>query len=316
VRGRSVERQSVLSFFIILENRKRVTLKPNLQFITRGVGRKVLVAKKNSPHIFFVGGVVGVVGSAFLACRATLKLEEKIDEIKDDLNAVKELNRRNNSGVDEKSEAYKYTAYVSVKSAVVFGKLYGPSVALGAVSIAALTGSHIQLTRRNAALSATLAVVTKAYEEYRVKIQNEIGKARELDIYRGITEKEIDVDGKKKKIKVIDPNGHSPYARFFDESSVNWQKDSEINRIFLECQQNYMNHLLRARGHVFLNEVYDALGLERSQAGQVVGWIIDGDGDGFVDFGLYEADNSRFINNIERSVLLDFNVDGQVYDKI
>lgn len=293
-------------------------MKPNLQFITRSVGRKVLTTKKNSPHIFFAGGVVGVVGSAVLACRATLKLEDKLDDIRQDLWAAKAINanKQTDSEVDKTAEAYKYTGYVVVKSAVVFGKLYGPSVALGAVSIAALTGSHIQLTRRNAALSATLAVVTKAYEEYRVKIQDEIGKARELDIYRGITEKEIDVDGKKKKIKVIDPNGHSPYARFFDETSLNWRKDAEINRIFLECQQNYMNHLLRARGHVFLNEVYDSLGLERSQAGQVVGWIIDGDGDGFVDFGLYEVDNSRFINNIERSVLLDFNVDGQVYDKI
>lgn len=291
-------------------------MKFSKQALTRNIGRKVLVAKKNSPHIFFVGGVVGVVGSAVLACRATLKLEEKLDEIREDLEAAKTLDNldQNQPGRDV---PHKHLAFVSARTAMTFGRLYGPSVILGGVSIAALTGSHVQLTRRNAALSATLAVVSKAYDEYRVRIQDEFGKERELEIYRAMQEKEVkDEAGKKKVIKITDPNTHSPYARFFDETSPNWQKDPELNRIFLECQQNYANHLLRARGHLFLNEVYDSLGLERSQAGQVVGWLINGDGDGFVDFGMYEAENARFINNIERSVILDFNVDGVVYEKI
>lgn len=285
------------------------------QKVSRSVGRKILVAKKNSPHIFFVGGVVGIVGAGVLACRATLKLEEKLDEIRHDVDSVKEIYHSENDNVVP-TKALKDVGYVSVKSVVVLGRLYGPSIALGSVSIAALTGSHVQLTRRNAALSATLALVTKAYDEYRVRVQDEIGKDRELDIYRAMKKEEIEVDGKKKTVKVSDPNGHSPYARFFDETSVNWQKDPELNRIFLQCQQNYANHLLRARGHVFLNEIYDSLGLERSQAGQVVGWVIDGDGDGFVDFGMFDEVNTRFVNNIEPRILLDFNVDGSVYDKI
>lgn len=292
-------------------------MKFNSEIITRSIGRKILVTKKNSPHIFFVGGVVGVVGSAVLACRATLKLEEKLDEIKNDVSS-KFVNKMDEDGEFRGNGEYvnQKTGYVVTKSVIVIGRLYGPSVVLGAVSIGALTGSHIQLTKRNAALSATLALATKAFDEYRVRVQNEIGKDKELDIYRNVTDKEITVDGKKQLVKSSDPNGRSPYARFFDEFSTNWEKDPEINRIFLQCQQNYMNHLLRARGHVFLNEVYDALGLERSQAGQVVGWVINGDGDGYVDFGMFEVTNARFINNLERSVLLDFNVDGVVYDKI
>lgn len=108
----------------------------------------------------------------------------------------------------------------------------------------------------------------------------------------------------------------SIYGRWFDEGSLNWQKNTEMNHIFLECQQRYANNKLQAKGHMFLNEVYDALGLERSQAGAVVGWVINGDGDGYIDFGMYEPGSNLFINNIEPRILLDFNVDGVVYDKI
>ncbi len=283
--------------------------------ITRKVARQVLVAKKNSPHFFFVGGVVGVAASTVLACRATLKLEVKLDEIKDDVDAAKAVYQEKQDR-DEVQEAYKHVGYVTLKSAVVLGKLYGPSLALGAVSIAALTGSHIQLTRRNAALSATLAIVSKAYEEYRMRVRDEVGESKELDIYRGLKDQERTIDGKKQTVKVYDPDQKSPYSRIFDETCPNWQKDPELNRMFLNIQQTYINIKLNANGHVFLNEVYDLIGLERSRAGAVVGWLRTGDGDGFIDFGVYEAYNSRFINNMERSVWLDFNVDGVINEMI
>lgn len=283
--------------------------------ITQTVCRQVLVAKKNSPHIFFIGGLVGVVGSTFLACRATLKLEDTIDEIKHDLDVVSA-----NKIEKENKEQAKDIGYVCVKSAVAIGRLYGPSVALGTVSVVALTGSHVQLTRRNTALTATLALVSKAYDEYRIRVQEEIGKDRELDIHRSIKTQELEVDGKKKLVKVIDPNGLSQYARIFDETTPNWVKDVEYNRIFLDCQQAYFNQKLLARGHVFLNEIYDALGFERTRAGAIVGWVIDegkdSDSDNYIDFGMFVPDNSRFINGYERSIVLDFNVDGVVYDKI
>lgn len=273
--------------------------------VTRTICRNVLTIKKNSPHLFFVGGLVGVVGSTVLACRATLKLEEKLDKIKKDLEEAKKT-----PVVEDEVSNF---SRVCVKSGVELGKLYGPSIAVGAVSVAALTGSHIQLTRRNAALTFTLAMVSKAYDDYRLRVQEEIGKERELDIYRDIKTEIIDIDGKKKTVKTVDSTGYSPYARFFDETARGFVKNAEMNRVFLSCQQTYANHLLRSRGHVFLNEIYDALGMERSRAGQVVGWVIDGDGDGYVDFGLYEPHSNRFMNGFEPCIILDFNVDGVIY---
>lgn len=282
------------------------------------MGKQALAFKKNSPHIFFAAGVVGAVGSTFLACRATLKLEETLDEVKHDLENVKAMGHASKElGTDyAEQDYYRDLGYVYAKSTIRIGRLYGAAVLLGSASIAALTGSHVQLTRRNAALTATLAMVSKAFDEYRLRVQSEIGTEREYDIYHNLHEEEVEVDGEKQVVKVQDPNGWSIYARFFDEANPNWQKNAEYNRIFLQANQNYFNDRLQAYGHVFLNEVYDRLELERSEAGQIVGWVLNGDGDGYIDFGIFNPDDTRFVNLQERSILLDFNVDGPIIGKL
>ena len=60
------------------------------------------------------------------------------------------------------------------------------------------------------------------------------------------------------------------------------------------------------------------LGIPRSQAGAVVGWVL-GEGDDYIDFGMFDGNNMAtrdFVNGYERSILLDFNVDGVIYDLI
>jgi Family of unknown function (DUF6353) len=289
----------------------------NTERFTRVLGRQMLVVKKNSPHILFAGGVIGIVASTVLACRATLKMEKNVDEIKGDFESIKELH----SSVEEdtpynKHEYYRDLSHVYFKSSAKVIRLYGPSVAIGVVSIAALTGSHVQLARRNAALTATLSLVSQAFEEYRERVREQVGEERELDIYRGTTKEIMEIDGKKQNVLVKGAHGLSPYARCFDEYSVSWKRDAELNRIFINCQEHYANHLLRSRGHIFLNEVYDSLGLERSPAGAVVGWLWNSEGDNYVDFGLFETINERFLEGKEYSIWLDFNVDGIIYDKI
>ena len=70
---------------------------------------------------------------------------------------------------------------------------------------------------------------------------------------------------------------------------------------------------------MLFRSVYEMLGLPRTKAGQVVGWIYDKDkpvGDNYVDFGLY-ADNlsySDFANGLDPAILLDFNVDGNIWE--
>lgn len=286
--------------------------------VSRSIAKSVLKTKMNSPHLFFVGGVAGVVGAGVLACKATLKLEQTLDEIKKDFADVTDMGSYDEIGRAKYTESQyrKDVGYVYMKGAVKIGKLYAPSVIIGSVSIAALTGSHVQMTRRNKALAATLSAVMAAYDAYRARVREEIGEERELELYRDIHDDTVEVDGKKKQIKKIASSKYSVYARVFDEYNPNWRQSSETNRVFLQCQQDYANHQLQARGHVFLNDVYDSLGFERTSAGAVVGWVRDSDKDGYIDFGIFEAMNSRFVNNLEPSIWLDFNVDGVVYDLI
>jgi hypothetical protein len=290
------------------------------QSVTRNLARQTLIMQKNSPHIFFVGGVIGVVGSTVLACRATLKLEKNLDEIRRDVQDVKDVRAIGDDRGRKPSdhEYYMSMARVQSQGLVKLGRLYAPSILLGSISIAALTKSHVELTKRNAALSATLAAVTKAYDDYRARVREVIGEERELEIYRCMEDNEIEDDkGKKKVVKTIgDPNRHSVYAKCFDETNPNYQKSAEMNRVFLQANQNYFNLRLQAHGHVFLNDVYDALGFERTSAGAVCGWILNGEGDSYVDFKLFEPESAKFVNGAERAIWVDFNVDGIVYDKI
>ena len=132
----------------------------------------------------------------------------------------------------------------------------------------------------------------------------------------------------KKKIEVGGPDMYSPYAIIFDETNPYWEKDAELNKFFLQSRQAQANDKLRANGYLFLNDVYEMLGHEKTKAGQVVGWVYDpdsGEGDNYVDFGLYdiytkpkyEAEaKAAFINGYERSVIIDFNVDGNIWEKM
>jgi hypothetical protein len=289
--------------------------------LTQNVGRNILKLKKQSPHIFFAAGVIGSIASTVMACRATLKLSDTLDDIQVDLASIKsvkpEIAHEMTGTLEYTDTHYKRDlVYVYAKSGLKIGKLYAPAALVGTASIMALTGSHVQLTRRNASLMAAYAAIQKAYDEYRERVREQLGDERELDIYHSAKTNVVDVDGKKEEVKTVDPNTWSPYAVIFDEACREWTKDPEMNRLFVQSQQNYMNHILRARGHLFLNEVYDALGFERTKAGAVVGWVIGKDGDNYVDFGMFDAFSTRFVNGSERSIVLDFNVDGVIYDKI
>jgi hypothetical protein len=265
------------------------------------VGRKVLQTKKNSPHIFFGAGLISMTVSTVLACRATLKLHPTLDEINEDLESARHKARSEGTN--------RELAMVYLRASGKLGRLYAPAAIFGVVGVGALSGSHVQLSRRNTALTAAYAGLAKAFDEYKARVSEEVGEQKELDIRH-------DLERVKGQLPVGNPLGLSQYARFFDESNVNWEKDPETNRMFLECQVRYVNHRLQSRGHVFLNEVYDALGFEHSREGAVVGWVWQGEGDDYITFGLHEARNSRFLNGTERSVILDFNVDGIIYDKI
>lgn len=291
-----------------------------MNLIPKGLGlamsRQMLSMQKSSPNLLFGAGIVGAVGSTVLACRATLKVEGVLNEIQETLETVKTTQHSDYSDKDRARD----TTIVQVQGAVKIGRLYLPAVALGVVSVAALTKSHNILNERNAALTAAYAAIERTFSEYRNRVVEKYGYDADQHMRYGSQKGEIvDPDsGRTRKIDRVSDDSPSQYARFFDPTCSNWSKEPEYNRLFLKCQQNYSNDLLHARGHVFLNEVYDMLGLERSKAGSVVGWVLNENGDNFVDFGVFTGTDAvrDFVNGREASILLDFNVDGLIYDKI
>lgn len=288
--------------------------------VSRTLARQALLSKKHSPAILFGAGVAGAIGSTVLACKATLKLEEVLDKAEGDLEIAKTLVHHEYSELDRASDV----RLIYIRSAVEVGKLYAPAIGLGVLSIAALTQSHNILTKRNAALTAAYAAIERGFSEYRSRVVERYGSAVDEEFRYGNQKVEIidEETGRKKSVVRHNTTDASIYARFFDEYSTYWSVQPEYNRLFLKCQQNHANDLLRARGHVFLNEVYDSLGIARSKAGSVVGWILtkDQQGDNYIDFGIFDdarTDAIRdFVNGREASILLDFNVDGVIFDKI
>lgn len=280
------------------------------------VARQALVAQKHSPTLLFAGGVVGVVTSTVLACKATLKVEDVLTDIQAKKKMVKAADANPDYSEDD---ARRDLVLIHVQGAVALGKLYAPAIGVGVASIAALTTSHRILTRRNAALTAAYAAVDKAFKSYREKVVSAYGEDVDRSFMYETEKAQVEEDGKKKTVKRVNKDSplHSPYAKFFDEYNQNWSKEPEYNFLFLTCQQNYFNDLLNARGHVFLNEVYEKLGIEHTKAGAVVGWVRN-NGDGFIDFGLLDDREAvrEFVNGREGSILLDFNVDGVIYDLI
>lgn len=288
--------------------------------------------KKHSPEILAVAGVVGIVASGVMACKASTKLSGVIEETKEQLDQVHDYVEKN--GFSDKyteEDSKKDTAIIYTQTAVKLVKLYGPAVILGTLSITAMLTSNKILRKRNIALAAAYTTVDKAFKDYRGRVIERFGEELDRELKYNLKSKEIeevvtDENGKetavKKTVKAMNPNDISEYARFFDESCSGWSKSQFHNQMFLKQQQNYANDLLKAQGYLFLNDVYKMLGMDVAPYGQVVGWIYDEKnpvGDNFVDFGLYDLNDEAkrlFINGRERTILLDFNVDGNILDLI
>lgn len=286
--------------------------------------------KKHSPEILIVAGVIGTVASTVIACKATTKLGAILDETKETVDKIHEC-------VDDETLSEKYSledskkdlAIVYIHSGLALAKLYAPAAILGSLSIASILVSNNILRKRNVALAAAYTAIDKGFKEYRGRVVERFGEEIDRELRYNIKAKTFsdtvtDENGKEKKSKVTlnvaDPNTYSDYARFFDEGCSCWEKDAEYNLMFLRAQQQYANDLLRSKGHLYLNEVYDMLGIPRTKAGQIVGWVYDSEspvGDNFVDFGIYDVHKEQkrdFVNGYERCILLDFNVDGNIWD--
>ena len=293
-----------------------------------------LKLKKAAPTIMIVGGVAGIIGSGVLACKATLQVEDIVDDAKESLDDIHYALANYDGERYSEEDAKKDTAIVYGRAAMQLLRVYGPSIVMGAASIGLILTSHHVMKQRNLALMSAYETIKTGFDEYRKRVREELGEDKDRVFRYGLKTEELVREeegvpgqrGRKKKIKeeihTFDPNDVSIYARFFDEGSTEWEKGNpEYNLMKVKTVQTWANDYLHSNGYLFLNQVYDALGFPRTTDGQLVGWIL-GMGDDYVDFGIYTnafkddpdgAVKRDFINGRENCILLDFNVAGPIF---
>lgn len=284
------------------------------------LGRQSLVLQKNAPTILFGTGVVSMIGSTVLACRATLKMDEVLETAQNEIERAKETElKHRESGRYTEEDRQQDTRIIYVKTGFQIAREYAPAVVLGAVGVLMLTKSHNILMERNTALTAAYVALDKGFREYRARVVDKYGEDVDQQLRYNTENVQIeDEKGRKKEVvRVSFDDKPSIYARFFDQTNANWSEHPEYSLYFLECQQRYANTILTARGHLFLNDVYKMLGIEPSRAGQMVGWVRGNpNGNSYVDFGVFHGKTQvarDFVNGREGAILLDFNVDGPIY---
>lgn len=297
--------------------------------MTRSLHKVGFKVKKYSPEILLGVGIVAGVATLVTACKATTKAgailedtKKKVDDIHHVLDNTEEYGDQYTPEDGKKDLAITY-----VQTGYQFAKLYAPTVILGVTSLTCILASHNIIHKRNIALAAAYATVDNSFKQYRNRVIDRFGKELDRELKYNIKAQEVEEtvvneDGTettvKKTVQTVHPDDISEYARFFDETCTSWDRNAEYNLMFLKRTQDHFNDLLRIRGHVFLNEVYDALGIQRTTAGQIVGWVYDENdphSDNYIDFGIYDLHNEtkrHFVNGYEKSILLDFNVDGNI----
>lgn len=296
------------------------------QMIGRKGGNITLLCKKHSPEVLLGLGIAGGVTAAIMACKATRKLDDVIDEHNSAMCVIEPV-LNSTYDKDERKNIKKHMAKEYLKTGASVAKIYAPSIGIGVASIACILGSYGIIHKRNVALAAAYSVLNERFTGYRSRVRDEFGEEKDKELYFGTHKEVIEIEqegknGKMKKVKetvnVGNPYDMSQYAVCFDDSSKHWENDPFYNKMFLTNMQNLANDKLRTNGHLFLNEVYDMLAVPRTPDGCVVGWVYDpsdSNRDNYVDFGIFNIynENSRdFVNGYECNIWLDFNVDGYI----
>lgn len=311
-----------------------------LNSMSRKVHKFGFNVKKHSPEILAVAGTIGAVASAVMACKATTKLNDILDESKQDIDLIHEKSedidfceKHDYTEEDTKKDLLIVYAQTGIKMV----KLYGPSIALGTLSLCCLLQSNNILRKRNVALAAAYATVDKGFKQYRGRVVERFGDVVDRELKYNIKAKEIeetvvDENGNetvvKKTINVVNRADISEFGREFSQYTVDkngktilnpyWQPDNDYNLVFLKKQERFANQILRSKGYLILNDVYDMLGLPLTKAGHLIGWIYCEDeanpmGDNYIDFGL-NNDDVLFSDEDESTLVLDFNVDGSIWE--
>ena len=297
--------------------------------VSNNMSRAGFEVRKHSPEILTGVGIISMIAGTILACRATLKAKPVVEDHKNKVVKIRNTyEEEKETGLYSEKARNRDIAKTYAGTCMELAKLYACPVILVTASICSFLGSKKVLSDRNAATAAAFAGLSETLRGYRRRVANAIGTEEERNIWAQPNPEDIandagnykvDEDEKKKKYTKKGAPQMGPYARIFDAANPGWDDNPEFTLYHLRAVQAVCNNTLQAKKFIFLNEVYDMLGYERTRAGQVVGWIYDPTNSAKIDFGIYKTDNpanARFLDGTEQNIILDFNVDGVILNEI
>lgn len=313
-----------------------VKLMKTLQPVTRRIYRGKLIVEKHSPEILAGVGVVGVCATAYLGYRCITKAKARLEDYKRvmDERAEDVVDRMSDEEIKRgdkpqmTAEDKKWAGKETIRLVFGLAKDMLPVLLSGALTVASFLTSNRILAGRLKAVGAALLTTTQAFEAYRGRVAEEVGEEKEQEIYTGrkkVEEIVVDEKGKEKKeVRTIIDRPAAPFSYCFDESSIYWKNSAPENYAFCLRMQNTLNELLRAHGHLTVNEVLRALDMKETPEGFVYGWIVkssknyvDCMDDPFIDFGItqiIQSDGGKYITN--PNVWITLNPHGIIYDQI
>lgn len=283
---------------------------------------------KHAPTILSVTASAGVIATGYLAWKAGTRFEDVEGR---DWDRRKECLRNADTIPDED------VPKIERKNRILFildtVRTVAPAAIVGAATITMIYFSNSISKKRLAAMGAAYATLQTAFDGYKRTMVEALGKESVDKILKpklpnvGKSAEEIlSSDNKSDAAYVADAvvdslKALSPYARIIaEESSTCWDPNEDYTSQNLAAVQLWANRRLERKGHLFLNEVFDQLGLSRTREGAVVGWLKNGEGDNYVSFGDFDASIYRVPSDdytrVDSNFIVDFNVDGVIWDKI
>lgn len=303
-------------------------------------GNGLLAARKHAPELMIGAGIVGFGATIFETVKATNRTNEVLDE-KEATIATIEAARDDYSEEEYSCRTYERDikeANRRAKWGIV--RAWAPVATLGGASVISVLGGYRILNGRYVATAAAYKVLENGFERYRGNVVERFGKDMDYELLHDIKAEELEkarkeqaenkeIEADNKRRKVLKKHKKTAYAEvyngIFDEYSDRWQRYWNAEQVlnYLKQKQNELNDKLAIRKHLFVNEVYDALGFERTPQGQVTGWIITKyNPDSKVSLGIDEMpeDELRQILSTHRNedirVKIRLNPDGLIYNLI
>ena len=201
---------------------------------------------KNSPHILTGLGCTGLLSTAILSAKATPKVLRILEEEED------------------YREQKSFIPLSRLDKVKLTWKCYIPAGVVGVATVGCIVGANTVNMKRNAALASLYALSESAFREYKTKVVQEIGKAKETKIHDEVVKDHIAKNPPNTGNMIITGTGE---VLCYDKLSGRYFTSTHetIRKVF-----NNLDYELRSEMRIDLNELYYALNLPPIDLGTFV----------------------------------------------